>query len=105
MLRPVHKMLNNEDENNSGETDEDLLGVEKPCLKCQTEISALAEKCPQCGYEPSNEGELVGQVMIVFGVIACLTFIGALVGIPLIIAGAYMIKHTESGKRPTNTAP
>jgi len=98
-------MLNNDDENNSVKNDEDLLGIEKPCLKCQTEISALAEKCPQCGYEPSDEGVLIGQVMIVFGVIACLTFVGALVGIPLIIAGAYTIKHKESGKRPTNTAP
>jgi len=98
-------MLNNDDKNNNDVTDEDLLGVEKPCLKCQTEISALAEKCPQCGYEPSDKGELAGQVMIVFGVIACLTFVGAIIGIPLILTGAYMIKHKESGKRPTNTAP
>lgn len=26
----------------------------QPCSKCGTDISTEVERCPQCGYEPSN---------------------------------------------------
>jgi RNA polymerase subunit RPABC4/transcription elongation factor Spt4 len=29
-----------------------------PCQKCESQISTKADRCPQCGYEPSSEGIL-----------------------------------------------
>lgn len=82
-----------------------MIDEEKPCLKCQTEISALAERCPYCGYEPGDKGELISKIIIGFGILISFTGIGMVIGIPLIIAGLIINKKRETGKRPTNTAP
>jgi len=43
------------------------------CGKCESEISVTAERCPECGYEPSDQG--------IFTVIISLLSLGvALIG-------------------------
>jgi DNA-directed RNA polymerase subunit RPC12/RpoP len=88
----------------------------KPCRECSKEISIEAITCPHCGapnphgqsvIEPpeskgtNTQGETKGEklaglvvgtwlglgCLIPAGVVLCLTGIGALIGIPLIIAG------------------
>jgi len=29
-------------------------GGTEPCLKCETQISPSADRCPECGYEPGS---------------------------------------------------
>lgn len=40
------------------------------CHKCKSEISPEAERCPECGYEPSN----IGAVSQIIGFLALLGF-------------------------------
>jgi len=98
-------MVDNASDPNSETSDEDFRGVEKPCLKCRSEISALAEKCPKCGYDPRIVEKGVGVFAIALGMLVSLTIIGALIGIPMIIVGGWFVQNKGSEKRPTNTAP
>ena len=75
-----------------------------PCKKCQSEISAEAIACPECGYEPRNQGFYSRTVMAIVGIILSLTVIGAVVGVPLIIISVYAHWKNQS-KRPTETEP
>lgn len=50
------------------------------CEKCATDIPADAERCPQCGHEPSNLGtglRLLSGVCILYSLILALPFVAA----------------------------
>ena len=78
------------------------------CLKCETHLASPWKFCPNCGatapHEPHKPaaiekapvkapfsgllfGVLVAPVMIIVGTMLCLTGLGALLGIPMIIGG------------------
>jgi ribosomal protein L40E len=39
-------------------------GGTEPCLKCETQISPSAKRCPECGYEPGSS--TLSKVLLVF---------------------------------------
>lgn len=74
------------------------------CKKCKSEISTEAIACPECGYEPRNQGFYSRTAMAIIGIIVSLTGVGAIIGIPLIVIAVYA--HTKNqSKRPTETEP
>lgn len=74
------------------------------CLKCFSEISVKAKRCPECGYEPSKEAEIVRQGMMIVGFLLSLTFIGALVGGPMMYIG-HKAEENVKEMSPTETPP
>jgi len=75
-----------------------------PCQKCATHISAQADRCPACGYEPGTDGQLARTVGFMFAGLLCLTVVGGVVGIPLAIA-LWNIEMTVKERTPTSHAP
>jgi hypothetical protein len=69
-------------------------GGTEPCLKCETQISPSAKRCPECGYEPGSS--TLSKVLLVFtlpwALLAGFGVVLAGVGLPLAIVGA-----TEGG--------
>lgn len=75
----------------------------RACPDCRSKISVNAHSCPHCG-RPSGEhqtpavgckirkGEFVGAGAAIqaVGLLACLTIVGAIAGIPLLIIGGRM---------------
>lgn len=78
------------------------------CLKCETHLASPWKFCPNCGatvpYEPCKPAEtekapvkgpfsgllfgvLAAPVMIIVGIMLCLTGLGAILGVPMIIGG------------------
>lgn len=58
-----------------------------PCSKCGTEISTEVDRCPQCGYEPSNSilAQLVFWLFalpggVIFGFIIVVSILAAVTG-------------------------
>lgn len=39
-------------------------GGTEPCLKCETQISPSAKRCPECGYEPGSS--TLSKILLVF---------------------------------------
>lgn len=72
------------------------------CQRCRGDIDADAMACPHCGWEPRSRGHL-GLVALV-GVALTLTGVGAVVGLPLIAAAAYL-NQTRRDDRPAEVAP
>ena len=62
------------------------------CEKCDSEISAQAERCPECGHEPSP-GVLGGIVMWILGIV------GGIFGLISIVIGLGIVfVQTSSGE-------
>jgi ribosomal protein L40E len=57
-----------------------------PCRKCDSEISVEADRCPECGYEPSP-GILGGIIMWVAGGVGVLFGLTAIISLILIFDG------------------
>lgn len=57
------------------------------CSKCQMGVPGSAEKCPECGYSAKWEQQKVGYFLIGAGAFITLTFIGAVIGVPMIVLG------------------
>jgi hypothetical protein len=55
------------------------------CGKCESEISVTADRCPECGYEPADQGVLTGIAsLLALGA----ALIGGLFLLGAIVAGA-----------------
>jgi hypothetical protein len=61
--------------------------AEGPCQKCDSPISTDAARCPACGYEPGAEIRKQARWRWGIGALCCLTIIGGIIGIPLVISG------------------
>lgn len=73
------------------------------CQQCKEPIHEEAKRCKHCGYEPSDVS--TGKwVMVVIGVLLSLTGIGAIIGVPTIIA-AFIIERDAANLRPTTHDP
>jgi len=74
-----------------------------PCLKCRSEISTEAERCPECGYDPSAQDNR-GRWLIPIGALLTMTVVGAIIGIPMILLG-WLGKRAAAGQKPTTAEP
>lgn len=74
------------------------------CLKCHSEISVKAEKCPECEYEPRSEGYYSRLFFLIGGLLLTGTIVGAVVGLPMIYIGYKGQKRSEN-MMPTETPP
>jgi len=57
------------------------------CSKCESEISIDAERCPECGYEPSKTGILNGIGMLIAIGILSLSGLITILGPILVVGG------------------
>lgn len=62
-----------------------------PCGKCESEISVTADRCPECGYEPGNQGILssIASILALIGSLLGGLFLLAVIGVG--ITGGYSI--------------
>lgn len=61
-------------------------GGTEPCLKCETQISPSANRCPECGYEPGSS--TLSKILLVFTLPwALLAGLGLLLAIVGSVAG------------------
>jgi len=97
-----------------------------PCTKCTTEIPVEADRCPQCGYEPSSGifGKIFAFIVFsnatLFAVITIVIPITALAGAPLtavfsttavtgtiaaLLFGFLYLRHKTISRGPTEKPP
>ena len=60
---------------------------EAPCEKCDSAISTEADRCPECGYEPSA-GIIGGLLMWGLGILGSFSALIAIISIILIFGDA-----------------
>lgn len=74
------------------------------CEQCRADIDAAASVCPHCGYDPASRIEREAGKRILAGTLLCLTVVGGVVGIPLLISG---VRHNKRARdaRPAIEIP
>jgi len=77
--------FDDEDEYSENEKNEELIHVETKDSKHLNMI-----------FKMSNSMSLVGSFFIIFGAVSCLSIIGILIGVPMIIAGLRLRDSSES---------
>lgn len=75
-----------------------------PCVKCQSEISTAAERCPQCGYDPASEGRTARKTRMTVGFFLTATIILAPIGLPMAYIN-WKRERKASQRGPTDPAP
>ena len=60
---------------------------EAPCERCGSVIDPTVTACPECGNCPFKDAKWSGIALMAAGLIASITIIGAIIGIPLFILG------------------
>lgn len=75
-----------------------------PCLKCRSEISVEAERCPECSYEPNAEGSRGRWWFKTIGALLTMTVIGAVIGIPMLMI-AWLGDRGMKDRKPTTAEP
>ena len=68
------------------------------CARCKERVGADVRNCPHCGYDASERGRKRARAVWWIGVLFCLTIVGAVVGIPIILIANFM-----SGKADART--
>lgn len=58
-----------------------------PCARCGEVIDPTVTACPECGNCPYKDAKWNGVKLMAAGLIASITVIGAIIGIPLFILG------------------
>lgn len=61
------------------------------CARCEESLSGNPKKCPECGYHPDKQLKILNFAGFFLGIIVSLSFIGAIVGIPVTIISAYRL--------------
>lgn len=72
-----------------------------PCGRCAEPISVDAKECPHCEYKGYPVGAVI---LIIIGMVASATIVGAIIGIPLLIAGVIYYIKTVGTKLPSGPA-
>ena len=57
------------------------------CSDCQEEVNEGAQTCPHCGWCPKYEKRKAGYLLIGGGIVATVTLIGSVIGVPMIVYG------------------
>lgn len=57
------------------------------CEECRGEVDEQASTCPHCGHDPSSKIQSQARWRLGVGTLLCLTVVGAIIGIPLVISG------------------
>ena len=70
------------------------------CQKCHSEISASAEVCPECQFDPQKNGRLMRKIFFFGGWFLTICIVGAPIGIPMLLA-YYIADYQVSQKKPT----
>jgi hypothetical protein len=74
------------------------------CQRCGSSISADAFKCLTCGYCPAKSVRWWGSICLIVGLVLTITFIGAIIGLPLIGYGLMQYYRYEK-VYPAHTPP
>lgn len=61
------------------------------CARCEASHTGSPKKCTECGYHPEKQLKLINGAAVVVGLLVSLTFIGAIIGIPVMIVGGYRL--------------
>lgn len=69
----------------------------KPCDECGEEIDPELSACPACGNEPATAAKRSAYILIVGGIAASLTVIGAIIGLPMILIGILVLVSIHGG--------
>lgn len=72
------------------------------CEECRESINEQASVCPHCGYDPGTEIESQAKWRLGVGALLCLTIVGGIIGIPLVISG---FRHSSRGEKATPAVP
>jgi len=64
------------------------------CAQCDAELPDEPETCPECGFHASAT---TGVLLVLFGGLLSLTVIGAIIGIPMMVAGLAQIEIDKKG--------
>jgi hypothetical protein len=75
------------------------------CDQCRASIDAKAVVCPHCGYNPAGQIEREAGKRILLGTLLCLTVIGGVIGIPLIVSGYLHGKRAEEASPAIRATP
>lgn len=68
---------------------------EVQCNHCATRAKAGTKECPICGYRPKMQLKITGVVFVLGGLIFTATIIGAILGIPILIYGVYLLRRAD----------
>ncbi|MFC7202855.1 hypothetical protein ACFQJC_04960 [Haloferax namakaokahaiae] len=74
------------------------------CEKCREPIREDAVKCPNCSYEPEKTHRRKSKWYIGIGALISLTFVGAIIGLPLMLVG-FIHQRKESKVSPAVEVP
>ena len=75
------------------------------CEECFSEISIEAQRCPECGYSPVDDGKLGRKVFTFVGILLSATILGAVIGLPMILISWYVgKKKKQKGATGTKTS-
>lgn len=72
-----------------------------PCARCGEVIDPTESACPECGNYPFKSAKWSGVAMMAAGLFLSITVVGAIIGIPLFIAGL-MVRLGASTLSPTD---
>lgn len=77
----------------------------KPCRECREPISVEANRCPHCGHiGVANKTILVSGVTIAVGVFLSVSIIGAIIGVPMTLAGMLWLMKRAHESTPADTS-
>lgn len=68
-----------------------------PCDDCGESIDPSLLTCPHCGNEPQKAAKQSAYILIVIGAVLSVTVVGALVGVPMMLAGIAVLLAVHSG--------
>ena len=57
------------------------------CEECRDEVDEQANTCPHCSHDPGSKMRSQARWRLGVGMLLCLTVVGAIIGIPLVISG------------------
>ena len=75
----------------------DPVAEKAKCQECRVRIPVDATTCPECTYSPKDTLVIF---LVSIGVVFTLTILGAIIGIPMIIAGV-MLYSKRGPAKPT----
>lgn len=61
------------------------------CDNCDAPIAEDISECPECGNRPVAAAKKSAYILIVGGIAASLTGIGAVIGVPMILVGIVVL--------------